>query len=102
MRSDQLFEASRMWRSGKNGRTIAKTIGVKVSYLFETASKYRRLFPRRVSRPDERLPSTHRLETEVDTAADELPDDQMRWITEGGAYVTLPRISGIECPRRGT
>jgi hypothetical protein len=29
-------------------------------------------------------------------------DNQMKWVTEEGAIVTLPRISFIECPRQLT
>lgn len=99
MNAQQLRTASMMWRAGDRGNVIAKAVGVKVSRLFEVASRYRHMFPKRLRAVGERA---HFIAPpSLDGIANAIPADRMRWITEDGASVTLPRVSGIECPRTG-
>ena len=97
MRQEQLRAASRMWKSGESGKVIAKTVGIKVNHLFDLASRYRHMFPKRNRTVGERPLLV--MPPELDKAADELPAGRMRWVTEEGAFVTLPKISFIQCPR---
>lgn len=95
MNAEQLRTASRLWKEGESGRIIAKTVGVKVNRLFDVAARYRHLFPKRLRAVEAR---THFI-APVISEESELPHDRMRWVTESGATVTLPRISFIKCPR---
>lgn len=92
MHKQQIEEASKMWRSGEEGSVIAKHFGITASTIFDIASKYRHMFPNRNR--------TNRATYVVDSSSfGDVPDNCMTWITEGGALVTLPRVSMAICPR---
>lgn len=97
MNAEKLRTASKLWRQGVPGREIAKTIGVKCRMLYDTAARYRSMFPKRHHAVEPRF-SAPPIEDEQKLS--EVREGCMHWITETGASVTLPRISFIECPRR--
>jgi hypothetical protein len=93
---DQIYTASKLWRQGLLISDLAAQIRV-TEYAFKACmAKNRDMFPRRhhqkgriyILGADDEAPKIRREHK-----------DRMRWTTESGAIVTLPRISLISCPR---
>lgn len=94
MTEDQIIEASRLWKAGYLVDDIARQFLVEPQRIYRLAHTDRDLFP---YRSRERIPKRWRWPSM--TSLDPVPSDRMRWTTESGAIVTLPRISLISCPR---
>lgn len=97
MTDEQMSIASRMWMDGHLAKKIAKVIGVTDKHLYDVASRRRNLFPHRQRAVgDGRRFIVAAMPANIDRPVQE---NCMRWVTEQGATVTLPKISFIECPR---
>lgn len=98
MTQEQLELASTMWFDGAGTRAIGKLVGLTEGAMSKMAVRHRDMFPKRTIRRGNRWYLDHR-----DVPALGVPQDRegtMRWKTEAGVSVTLPKISLIECPRR--
>lgn len=93
MNAEQRRLASKMWKDGELVTVIAKEFGVKVNRIYQIADRHRYQFPHRQF-------TTRRREKDIPPPpAPVTKTDRMQWLTEDGAFVTLPKISFIECPR---
>jgi GcrA cell cycle regulator len=91
--ADQMLTAHKMWLGGHPVKDIAEALGIKDRRVFDLAAKRRDLFPHRAGGP------RYSRRFIVEAMPADARADCMRWVTEQGATVTLPKISFIQCPR---
>ncbi len=84
--------ASKMWDSGYKAGEIARHIGVNPKWFEEYRVKNRDIFPVRTGFHSKQLVPVVRRERKERPGV-------MAWQTESGAVVSLPKVTGIHCPR---
>jgi len=94
-------QASEMWLAGASIEQISLKLGIEKRRIAEIARNNEDgRFPYRWRGKNGFLFGPKPEEKRADVRPiPVLRDDCMRWITTGGAVVTLPKISLIQCPR---
>jgi hypothetical protein len=94
MNAQQVITMRRLWAANLTMKAMATEMHVKLRRVQRYIELNHHLFPaRKGTKPRTAYVKQAVAEVRV------LPSDRMRWITEQGASVTLPRVSFISCPR---
>ena len=91
--------AAGLWARGSSIQHIAEQLGVTYYRVSREAQLDPNLFPSRGSTSNKFGYKVGEIEADAIRWARSIPANCMRWTTESGAVVTLPRISLISCPR---
>lgn len=100
--TDEMVEAaSAMWMEGKSREAIARHLSIDKRRIMKFAEEDESgKFPPRVqTRTGFIFAAPRNPKSEISDQMPEMKEGRMRWKTEAGAIVTLPKISLIQCPR---